>query len=667
MSRRRKLKAVQGARGTAPADLPASREVWEADVVTLDDLELEGEPLPFELRVTLVVEDAAGVIVGTQMQPSADDAEAIASTVLEAMTEPLVGDPRRPAAVRIRRSRLAPAVAARLPAGVDVELADTLPCVAAAMAEVVETILGPDGPEPEPLPRAAMKEFFDAAATFYEAAPWAAIGGDAVLEVTVGDRPAVYGTVLSEDVAGMTGIALHESLESLHALHASEPAAGAMSVLFFMPESSVPALLVEERRRHRWRVAGPAAFPALTRLDAEGLEVEPNEAELRRVGAALRAVAHVVSDAVRAGTLPAGPQDVTVKSLDGVTTAVRIDAGVGPGGGLGVGEAEGPGAARDRAAASAGVDGSGLDASAVDGAAEMPLPEVVAVVERVQQLPSIKAAMTRYAWSFFRAPGPLHTDGEAATEQESLARFTEWVFFAARPSVDGPTLAEQALEAARAELGDERVAVLLRMSTPRHSVYRVVEWGDDAFSVDDLLRGERLTVTTAGSVAQLEPGDQFIGNLFPYAPGGWALGSTVATVDGTLDPAATAPEPSVAALEAEALVFGASDDWLDEIETVGGLRDAWQEFREDLTGGGIEELPTFGELQQQIREADSPVHIMRALAPLDWWSLVEAELCAHFIDRAWHLTPRDELAGRSPHAHAAAKRNRRHRAKRRKR
>jgi hypothetical protein len=661
MSRRRKLKAVQGARGTAPADLPASREVWEADVVTLDDLELEGEPLPFELRVTLVVEDAAGVIVGTQMQPSADDAEAIASTVLEAMTEPLVGDPRRPAAVRIRRSRLAPAVAARLPAGVDVELADTLPCVAAAMAEVVETILGPDGPEPEPLPRAAMKEFFDAAATFYEAAPWAAIGGDVVLEVTVGDRPAVYGTVLSEEVAGMTGIALHESLASLRALHAHEPAAAAMSVLFFMPDSSVPALLVEERRRHRWRVAGPAAFPALTRLDAEGMEVEPDEAELRRVGAVLRAVALVVSAGAGGGALPPGPHDVTVKALDGVTTAVRIDAGVGGAAGPGVGAGDGLGAAAGRPAAPAGGDASALDAAEED----MPLAEVVAVVELVQQLPSIRAAMTRYAWSFFRAPGPLHTDGENVTEQESLGRFTEWVFFAARRSGGGPTLTEQALDAARAELGDDRVAALLRMSTPRHSVFRVVEWGGDAFSVDDLLRGERLTVTTAGSVAQLEPGDQFIGNLFPYAPGGWALGSTVATVDGTLDPEATAPEPSVAALQAESLVFGANDDWLDEIETVGGLRDAWQEFREDLAGGGLE-LPTFGELQQRLRGADSPVPLMRDLATLDWWSPIEAELCAHFIDRAWQLTPRDELAGRSPHAHAAAKRRRR-RTKRRKR
>jgi hypothetical protein len=313
--------------------------------------------------------------------------------------------------------------------------------------------------------------------------------------------------------------------------------------------------------------------------------------------------------------------------------------------------------------------GSGLLADPMPTLEEPPAPsadgtpvaELSAAIELVRRLPHARGTLRRLAWTFFRAPSPRHVRSERA-HLDAVARFGEWAYFSARPG-GGRTLAEQAIEAARASLGDANADALLERTSPRFSIYRVATPGPQHLMVDDVLRRETVRLATFGKLVTLSPGDQFVGNLYPCGDGDWTIRSTVARIEGTFDGEALEPETATAGSAVELGLFGASHDWLDELDTVGDLRAAWHRFREDLASGGLA-LPTFATLQQRIREAESPQWFRAELTTQQWWSADEAEVCLHFLDRAWQLTPRDELAGRSPHAVLkAARRRGRRRAK----
>ncbi|MGH7505368.1 MAG: DUF6930 domain-containing protein [Longimicrobiales bacterium] len=648
MSRRRgKLKSVKGAQGAAPADLPLSADVWEADMVPLPEAAVAGMPGAGALRVAIAAVVGSDLVVGTEIGEWSDDAETIADVVLEAMTAPMAGNPRRPAAVRVRRTDAARALADRLPKGTDVEFADTLPAIEAVARGLDEFLLGESlvsatGPD-----LSAMEDFFDAAAAFYEAAPWQRLGEPTPLEISVNSAPAVFGIVLGEE-GEMHGLALHGSFDELLELMEGARDESNVRLIFYLPESDVPPTIAEQRKLRRWRVAGPAAFPVLVRRRADGSEPNPDVEDLRLAAAALRATRSLHTDATVAELAEPGEMNFVVGNIEGASSAVRV---AWPAGG---GLERGGKSRRRRARASARRRRTGADAIeplARTGPDEEDVgegerfPELEELVQRITRLPSTRRVLPRLAWTFFRALEPRHVAVEDM--EDAMARFSEWAMFSALPSPDRPTLAAQAVARAARQLDKQRVAALRVVARPRHSLYRVTAVDDDAITVRDVLRKTRMRVLIRDARRGYSKGIQFIGNLFPAPNGAFRLGSTLTEVEGKIPAESVAPPPEVAAVMAEADVFGATAEWILELDSIAELRDAWSDFRRALGNAGTR-LPSFGSLQKRIRTAKEPQEVVGALARRSWWSFEEMEVCTTFVHQAWNLTPRDELDGRSP-------------------
>jgi hypothetical protein len=135
--------------------------------------------------------------------------------------------------------------------------------------------------------------FFRAASAFYRQAPWKVLG-ETPIEVRLADRAEpLYAVVLGSE-RSLQGLTLYLSERpqpasdgvDAHPVRTEDTVA-----ITFDREDSIPPLMLEERRAHRWALAGPAAFPLPYRRLADGTMREPDAEEFALLTVALRAVA----------------------------------------------------------------------------------------------------------------------------------------------------------------------------------------------------------------------------------------------------------------------------------------------------------------------------------------------------------------------------------------
>ena len=270
-----------------PEELPQRFDVWQVDSRQLDAaLVVGGETVrPW---MSGVVSRSDEQMLALELSHEAPTPEEIWALLLQAMQGPETGDPHRPSEVQLReeawRAELAPRLAAlnvECRVTVDLDAADVVfRGLAGRLPELGQSsgqagLLDMPGVTPE-----AAGSFFDAAALFYEAAPWGRVGERPIEVACPRFESGPWYAILMGQGGMARGLVLYDSLETLKRIQrgdlSEEENARLSSCLavVFGDEEDLPAADVEDLREHGWRVAGPDAYPSVYRMEP-GLSMRP--------------------------------------------------------------------------------------------------------------------------------------------------------------------------------------------------------------------------------------------------------------------------------------------------------------------------------------------------------------------------------------------------------
>lgn len=599
-----------------PARMAPGSRVWEAAWIPAADLTPDGEHQPF-LGVALLVDATDGLVIGAE--PTAQsDMESVARTLLQLMTVNRVSgetQSSRPGVLHLRDPELADALRA-LAALPIIRVVDQFEVLDAVAADLARTLSASAAAALAPLPESReMGELFRTATAFFNARPWRVLADDALVEVRVGDEKPRFASVLGRGEMSY-GLALLEEPDAATS-EAALNEARSLAVTF-VAEAEVPDEWRLARRRNRWPIASPSAFP-LPILHETGVASVPGERDLRVLDIALAAVAALVG---RHGKrLEQGlASEITMQVPQPSGHALLVHARVFE-----------PASASQHATLTAPVAG----------------PDPALVVDWAMDLPDAHETVDRLAWSFFGASEPRYAASERE-QQEAEARFFDWAIFAARPHAE--TLARRALAAMTKDMLPEQRAAYERIVTPVAGIFRVERLQrDGGADLLDLVTGKRLRVRERLATRQLRKGDTVVGMLHPVSEIEFLLSASVMWFPsaGTLaqrEPG-TAVQDFAPALETH--FFGAGTGWIQSTpaEDVAAVYD---DFREALAATG-DRLPEFRTLQRRIAAAYMPTQVISSIAnKVVWWSEFEFAVMAALLMRAWNMTPRPELAGLSP-------------------
>jgi hypothetical protein len=308
--------------------LPQRFDVWQVEARQVEGKVRVGDAL---VQPWLVVTASAseGTVLSFEVLEQAPDAERAWEVLARALRKPLAGEPHRPTEVRFGNEEWTDALEGPLEdlnvvagTGAQAEELDELFAQVGGMLSAGPRqtgLLDMPGVTPE-----AVASFFDAAAVYYERAPWRKVGERAIrVECDRFESGPWYAVMMGQ--AGMTaGLVLYDDLETLARIQQGdlpqeESAAmtAALAVVYGTADELTEADQ-EAARRHRWRVAARDAYPSVYRLDP-GMNMRPPLAwELELMEGCLRALPEFARKKTRRhGTTP-----VTVPVAGGELTLV---------------------------------------------------------------------------------------------------------------------------------------------------------------------------------------------------------------------------------------------------------------------------------------------------------------------------------------------------------
>jgi hypothetical protein len=278
-------------------------DVWQCDFRTLPNwMVVDGEP--FRPWVTLIA-SPGGQVLGHHVSEEAPIPGLVWDVLAGAMRKPAVGRAHRPAALRVRShacwETLRPHLAEL---GIGVEVVEQLDAFDAAFASLTQHtargtragLLAEPGMTPE-----RVRGFYDAAARFFQQAPWKRLGYEAAIRIesdrfaggprfaiVMGQSGLAPGLALYDDLAALQRILTGEGDDEANAL-----ATVATSVTFNDPWDVAPADL-DAATMHNWPVARPDAYPDAFRKE-RGMSMRALRGpELEQVEGCLRAVSEFV-------------------------------------------------------------------------------------------------------------------------------------------------------------------------------------------------------------------------------------------------------------------------------------------------------------------------------------------------------------------------------------
>jgi tetratricopeptide (TPR) repeat protein len=315
-------------RGPAPHDplpidkerlrgLPRTGDAWQADAREVATYVHERGRLTRPWMV-LVADRSQGVILRQQMGTDQPTAELVWDVVSGAMRKPLVGPAQRPLQLEVPEgppwTELRPhfeEVGVRL---VEARGLDMMDALFADLAEHLGREEGRGLLDVPGLTQEGIGRFYDAAAGFFEQAPWKAVGGESAIRIACeqfagGPR---YAVLMGQ--VGMTfGLALYEDFGELRRLWSGELTEGdgalatTATAVSFDEETNVAPAEVDAARRQGWRLARPDAYPVVYRTGSGELR-PPTPEELGVAEACLRALPDFVC-----GRRPDDPATETVR------------------------------------------------------------------------------------------------------------------------------------------------------------------------------------------------------------------------------------------------------------------------------------------------------------------------------------------------------------------
>ena len=285
-------------------NLPHGSDVWLADFRQLPSwIRIGGEMIrPWTL---LVANPHDGLILGHQLTEEDPSAGHIWDALVQTMRQPLGETPQRPAELQVladeRWESLRPHLEEIGVKLVPIDDPSGLDPIFAGMAEHISGkpklgLLDMPGVTP-----ARAGSFFEAAASFYHAAPWKKIGDTGVMKIECGKfQSGPWYAVVMGQSGITTGLALYDDLAAIQRFWGSEkPAESARqsvaTTVTFGAEWSIPVSDFDAARRHGWPVAQSDAYPDVFHME-RGLALRrPLVWELELVEGCLRAIPEYVN------------------------------------------------------------------------------------------------------------------------------------------------------------------------------------------------------------------------------------------------------------------------------------------------------------------------------------------------------------------------------------
>jgi hypothetical protein len=285
--------------------LPHEDDVWQADFRPMTNwIRVGGKPMrPW---VVLVTSRSNDLVLAHEMPEDVPSAALLWDVLVQAMQHPAAGTPHRPTELQVRPDERWEGLRSHLDEiGVGLAVAEELDQMEVVFNAMCEHVCGRPKPGLLDMPGvtpAQVASFYEAAAVFFQKAPWKKVGYEAAMQVECARfQSGPWYAVLMGQSGLTTGLALYEDLLALRRLWAGERADKDMARLSvattvtFGEEWDIPVADLEAAQRHGWPVARADAYPEVFHKE-RGLSLRPPLTwELELMEACLRAVPQFVA------------------------------------------------------------------------------------------------------------------------------------------------------------------------------------------------------------------------------------------------------------------------------------------------------------------------------------------------------------------------------------
>jgi tetratricopeptide (TPR) repeat protein len=278
-------------------DLPQSDALWQAGFVRSPAWvmnETEGAYRPWLL---VAMDKSAPTVVKLSDAQGVPSPEMLLEVLVQGMARPDFGSPGRPRLVEVADSDCHDHLRPRLEAaGVACRLVDEL----SELDELCLSMAGSfDGPgkcslaDGQGVTPALMESFYEAAAFYFQNAPWRRVPGEVPIEVRC-DDPRLgtrYAIVLGRTGVQL-GLCVYDDWEITQAMlgEYAPPEENRALAVCYDEEQIMSAVDLHWIERRGWPIATPEAFPAVMRLDPRRMPRSASADELLFLDACLRAI-----------------------------------------------------------------------------------------------------------------------------------------------------------------------------------------------------------------------------------------------------------------------------------------------------------------------------------------------------------------------------------------
>jgi tetratricopeptide (TPR) repeat protein len=304
--------------------LPHEDDVWQADFRHVPYwIRVGGRPL--RLWVVLVTSRSNDLVLAHEMAEETPPPALLWDTLVQAMQHPAAGTPHRPSELQVRADGRWEALRPHLAEiGVTLVVAEELDRWQAVFQGLSDHVGGKPKPGLLDMPGvtpAQVASFYEAAAFFFQSAPWKQVGYEAAIRVECArfQSGPWYAVLMGQ--SGLTlGLALYDDLKAMRRLWAGERGGedsarqSVATAVTFGEAWDIPVADLEAARRHGWPVARPDAYPSVFHKERGMALRRPLAWELELLEGCLRAVPEFVNR--RRQDDPAG-EEMTVPVASG--------------------------------------------------------------------------------------------------------------------------------------------------------------------------------------------------------------------------------------------------------------------------------------------------------------------------------------------------------------
>jgi tetratricopeptide (TPR) repeat protein len=285
-------------------NLPQEFDVWQADFRQMPKwIRVAGQPVrPWTVLVTSYTND---LVLAHRMAEETPSAALLWDTLAQAMQHPAAGEPHRPSEIQVRPDERWESLRRHLEEiGVGLDAGTELDPLGEVFKEMCIQVCGRPKPGLLDMPGVTAEQvasFYEAAALFFQQAPWKKVGYESVIKVQCDKfQSGPWYAILMGQSGLTTGLTLYEDMETLRRMwagggdeHHTRQAVG--TSVTFGEEWEIAMADFEAAKKYRWQVARPDAYPAVIHKE-RGLSLRPPLAwELELVEACLRTIPEFVA------------------------------------------------------------------------------------------------------------------------------------------------------------------------------------------------------------------------------------------------------------------------------------------------------------------------------------------------------------------------------------